>query len=216
MSVSSADSVTVVTDSAVVESTSGALNLYVGIKNVSTGAVDALEGEVSSATGVSETTVAGLSADNFEIVYDATKGDYVYQPKADAASGESVSFVLEGACNMDESADWTSAKDMAATLDVVWTVTKGGATEGIALLVGNDLWIGPDANDENATFGDNPQVTSVTINGKACEYAITDNYIAITWAQIVAAGVASDSDAAFPWSIRVTVNGKDYVMSYTE
>lgn len=127
LKMASGDAIKVVSSGAAEDIVTGsALNLSIGLKNVSTGAVSYIAGK-SNATceAVATATMAGLSADNFKPSYNASKGEYEYVASGSAA-GTTTAFVFEGSCNTNKDADWTKVKDMQANLIVVWNITQGG------------------------------------------------------------------------------------------
>lgn len=173
--------------------------------------------------------ISGLSS-NYTISKNGTSYNYVQ--KDDATGWQSVGFTLTGKCNPN--ANWKEFNDANAqlTLNLAWTLTKASgseedyvsannpagliksvATEGICLLVDSTFWVGPNKDDNTETFDADVVITDVKVNGSACDNGMKDNYVTISWAQIVAAGQGGANVNS--WTVTFNADGQPYTATYT-
>ena len=171
---------------------------------------------------------------NFKRAGEGASATYSYE-LADEGHGTALSF--EGLVN--KKADWTDykaggSKSIGMTAKFTFTNEIGsdeaddaeGApyamkayvgdkvtlpTEGAIILLNEAFWVGPDKNDNAATFDDGAAISNVKVNGVACTHTVTDNYIVISWDNIVSIG----EDDVTTWVITATVNGTNYTATYS-
>lgn len=212
MKLTSGAAVTIVNDSsATAVATGSALNLRMGLKDVTSQAVTYLAGTPSKSEAVVATSLAAVDSDNFEVVYE--NGAYKYKAKAGVASGASVGFVFVGECNTKEEADWSSAKDMTGKLEVVWKIAKAGAVadayayyydaDGCTYLALSQFDSSGVASNPGFTTAN--AITNFKLNGNDCGFSVDGGYVMVTPAQSSAATSNNDS-----WTFTFTFNGKNY------
>lgn len=164
----------------------------------------------STLTASADVTMAAVDASKFEVKYSGGTYSYGLNSSAADADFKKMTFKLTGAAN--KNADWTDLKTAAPKIEVVWNISKAdSATEGICLLVGSTFWVGPDKNDNTIAFAPNATVSDVKVNGAACNHTMTDNYIVVSWNDIVVAG----QDSATTWTVTATVDGVNYTATYS-
>lgn len=158
-------SINVVTDTAVVDTTSGALNLRIHLDQVSGGSATAAlakDADVTTKSALSvDVTTEAADPDDFDVTKSAA-GVYSYAPTQDTTGG-SVSFVFQGECNTADEADWTKVNGMTATFDVVWDIKAAGSTPTVS------------KTNTTATWADRTQDFTFNVDLASCNAtSITD------------------------------------------
>lgn len=212
VTITSADSVKMVTAGAVTDSISNeaaSLDLCIAVNQVTTGAVEYVDDSTKTATLTA--TMAALDADEFEIVADGQ--GYKYQAKGTSSAKETAKFYLTGSCNT--AADWSAAKDMSAKLDLVWTVARGGAKEAYGLYNAqqNAFFLALTDAPSYEPFPSSATITECKVNGQTCPASFDSttysgyNYVKITGQDVLAVF------GSFPstYEIKFVVDGVSYV-----
>lgn len=191
-------------------------SIYLALKTDATDNNTAVVDNATLKATISDSLTAA-PAGAYKVVYDTTNKVYSYDLDSNfSGSFDSLTFNLTGACNTNTAVDWSALENVAPSVNVAWTLTEHvdivepEPVEAICVLQDSTFWIGPDASAANVAFDADAVISDVKVNGTTCAYTMTNNYVTISWANIVAAG----EDSATSWTITLVADDQAYTVTY--
>lgn len=213
VTLTSAEGVTFATDASACKGTEKNIYLAVEASNA------AIVAEAGTATKVAvgtdgkvsvQSTNAALPASSFEVQYSGSGYSYGLTSDAQTAAGSKFEFKLLGACNKE--ADWKAVKDMAADVDVVWTITKGGSAAGDTYKLTKNA-----DGSTSYTFVTAPtgSLTALTVNGISKATALTKGLVTYSDGKLTCNSTFTSNQLKTNSTVVVTIGGTDYTLTYT-